>query len=177
MIQRVILLSFALGVFLLAVRRLRRYRLKERYTLLFMFLGLPILVLAIWPRGIGWIGEILHIQYTTVSLMMVTALGVVMVLEFLTIVSLQDRKIAALAQIVGILMEKQGMNDHDSPGGGRGPSVVRSAPTGEPKGPGPQESQWEDAPARRMTVNVTTNGTTDRAGKMAYDVAGSQSRE
>jgi hypothetical protein len=37
-----------------------------------------------------------------------------MVFELLTIVSLQDRKIATLAQIVGILMEKQGMSEHSA---------------------------------------------------------------
>jgi hypothetical protein len=34
-----------------------------------------------------------------------------MIFELLTIVSLQDRKISTLAQIVGILMEKHGMSD------------------------------------------------------------------
>jgi hypothetical protein len=50
------------------------------------------------------------------------------IFELLTIVSLQDRKIATLAQIVGILMEKHGMGDR---------------PTGESK---PVESS---DPARR----------------------------
>jgi len=36
-----------------------------------------------------------------------------MVFELLTIVSLQDRKISTLAQIVGIMMEKHGMSDRD----------------------------------------------------------------
>ena len=124
LIQRLILLAFAGCVAWLAVRRLRSYRLKERYTLLFLLMGLPILLLAAWPRGIGILGEILHIQYTTVAMLIAAALGVLMVLEFLTIVSLQDRKIAALAQIVGILMERHGMSGHDAaPGLGSPPPL------------------------------------------------------
>jgi hypothetical protein len=53
----------------------------------------------------------LRIDYHTVSLLCVAAFLILMVFELLTIVSLQDRKIATLAQIVGILMEKHGMSD------------------------------------------------------------------
>jgi hypothetical protein len=34
-----------------------------------------------------------------------------MVFELLTIVSLQERRISTLAQMVGILMQKQGLNE------------------------------------------------------------------
>jgi hypothetical protein len=147
LIQRLILLAFAGCVAWLAVRRLRSYRLKERYTLLFLFMGLPILLLAVWPRGIGILGEILHIQYTTVAMLIAAALGILMVLEFLTIVSLQDRKIAALAQIVGILMEKHGMSGHSAaPGPGSTPPLDPDPATQDVTGkttfdPGPQNRE------------------------------------
>ncbi len=111
--QRCILVMFGIGVLLLAVRRLRFYRLKERYTLLFLLTGLPFFLLAAWPQSIGWLALQLDIQYHTVALLCVVAFLIVMVLELLTIVSLQDRRIATLAQIVGIIMEKHGMSDRD----------------------------------------------------------------
>lgn len=111
MLVRVILLVFGLGVLALAVRRLRNYKIKERHVLLFALTGLPFLVLAVWPSGIGWVAGKLRIEYHTVSLLCVAAFLILMVFELLTIVSLQDRKIATLAQIVGILMEKHGMSD------------------------------------------------------------------
>jgi hypothetical protein len=112
MIARMILVCFGTTVLLVAVRRMRSYRLKERHMILFTFTGLPFLVLAIWPAGVGWVALRLHVEYHTVSVLCIAAFLILMVFELLTIVSLQDRKIATLAQIVGILMEKQGMSEH-----------------------------------------------------------------
>jgi len=109
--RRIILLFFGLGLLLMAVRRLRVYRLNERHALVFLFTGLPFLVLAFWEDSIGWLATKLGIQYQTVALLCVAAFLLLMVFELLTIVSLQDRKISTLAQIVGIMMEKHGMSD------------------------------------------------------------------
>jgi hypothetical protein len=91
----------------LAVRRLRTYKLKERYALLFVIIGLPFLGLAFWPDALGWMAARLNIQYTTFALICVSVFLFLIVFELLTIVSVQDQKITALAQLVGILMEKQ----------------------------------------------------------------------
>lgn len=112
---RLILLFFGGSLLLLAVRRLRQYRLKERYTLLFLFIGTPFLILAAWPNGVGWLANKLNIEYGTVSLLCMSVFLLLMVFELLTIVSMQDRKIATLAQIVGILMEKHGMSGRELP--------------------------------------------------------------
>lgn len=108
-----VLLLFGLGLLLIAVRRLRVYRLKERHALVFLFTGLPFLLLAARQDAVGWVAGVLHIDYHTVALLCVVAFFLLMVIELLTIVSLQDRKIATLAQIVGIMMEKHGMSDRN----------------------------------------------------------------
>jgi hypothetical protein len=107
MIKSLILLVLGGSLFTLAVRRLRQYKLRERYALVFLLLGLPFAVLAAWPNAIGYLADRLHIHYQTVTLLCVTGFLTVMVFELLTIVSLQDQKITTLAQCVGILMEKQ----------------------------------------------------------------------
>src|SRR5580700_471169 len=114
MIARIILICFGTTVLLVAVRRMRSYRLKERHMILFTLMGLPFLVLAIWPAGVGWVALRLGVEYHTVSMLCIAAFLILMVFELLTIVSLQDRKIATLAQVVGILMEKHGMSDRDT---------------------------------------------------------------
>jgi len=114
MIARIILLLFGATVLIAAVLRLRTYRLKERHMLLFTITGMPFLVLAVWPTGVGWLAEKLRIEYHTVSVLCVVAFLILMVFELLTIVSLQDRKISTLAQIVGIIMEKHGMSDRNA---------------------------------------------------------------
>jgi hypothetical protein len=106
--------AFGGSLLLLAVRRLRRYRLKERYALLFLVLGLPFLLLAFRPTAVGWVAAHLDIQYNTLSLIGVSVFLFLIVFELLTIVSVQDQKINALTQLVAILMEKQNLADPDS---------------------------------------------------------------
>lgn len=106
-IRSIILIVFGLLLLLLAVRRLRTYRMKERYALVFLLLGLPFLALAFWPGAIDWIASLLGIQYYTVMLLAVSCFLILTVLELLTIVSRLDQRVATLAQLVAILQEKQ----------------------------------------------------------------------
>src|SRR5690606_12691985 len=95
---QLILLAIGASLLLLAARRLGKYRLKERYTLVFFFIGLPFLALAFWPDAIPWLAMKLDIQYPTLIVLVVSAFFLIVILELLTIVSIQDRKIANLAQ-------------------------------------------------------------------------------
>lgn len=105
--RSIFLATFGGLLLLLAIRRLRTYRLKERYALLFLLIGLPFVALAFWPDGVGWIANHLSIQYNTLALICVSVFLFLVVFELLTIVSVQDQKITALAQLVAILMERQ----------------------------------------------------------------------
>jgi hypothetical protein len=107
LIRSIILLALGLSLLILAVTRLRAYRLKERYALAFLFLGLPFILLAIWPKAIEHVSVGLHIAESTVMLLCVSVFLFLIIFELLTIVSQQDRKITTLAQMVGILNERQ----------------------------------------------------------------------
>jgi hypothetical protein len=106
-IRSIILLVLGLSLLILAVTRLRAYKLKERYALAFLFLGLPFILLAIWPKAIEYVSISLHIAEATVMLLCVSVFLFLIIFELLTIVSQQDRKITTLAQMVGILTERQ----------------------------------------------------------------------
>ena len=106
-LQNIFLATFGGLLLLLTIRRLRTYRLKERYALLFLLIGLPFVGLAFWPDGVGWMAKLLGIQYNTLALICVSVFLFLIVFELLTIVSVQDQKITALAQLVAILMEKE----------------------------------------------------------------------
>ena len=110
-VRSLFLVAFGGILLLLAVRRLRMYRLKERYALLFVLIGLPFVGLAFWPDGVGWMAEKLGIQYHVLALICVSVFLFLIVFELFTIVSVQDQKITALAQLVGILMEKQKLSE------------------------------------------------------------------
>ncbi len=107
MLKSLVLLLLGGGLLLLAVLRLRRYKLKERYALVFLLLGLPFFALAAWPNAVGRLADLLDVDYRTLTLLGVATVLALMVFELLTIVSVQEQKITALAQLVGILMEKQ----------------------------------------------------------------------
>src|SRR5271163_4523593 len=109
--QSLFLVAFGGSLLVLAARRLRTYKLKERYALLFGLLGLPFVLLAFRPNAVGWMALHLGIQYTTLSLIGVSVFLFLIVFELLTIVSVQDQKISALAQLVAIMMEKQKLAD------------------------------------------------------------------
>ncbi|HEX4053471.1 MAG TPA: DUF2304 domain-containing protein [Tepidisphaeraceae bacterium] len=111
MTPRIILLCFGITVLIVAVRRMRTYRLKERHMLMFILTGLPFLALAIWPAGLSWISLQLRVEYHTLSMFCIAAFLILVIFEMLTIISLQDRKISTLAQMVGIMMEKEGITD------------------------------------------------------------------
>ena len=82
------------------------------------------MALAVWPRAIELLARVTHIEQPTVMLLCVSVFLILVVFELLTIVSVQDRKITTLAQMVGILMERQklvdrqhhGINPKDEPG-------------------------------------------------------------
>lgn len=116
MIRSLILILFGGSLLLLAIKRLRRFRLKERFSLLFVLLGLPFVALAIWPDGMDYLARISHIEQQTVSLLCVSIFLILIVFELLTIVSVQDRKITTLAQLVGILMEHHKLVDRQHNG-------------------------------------------------------------
>ncbi len=102
-----ILLAIGNVVLLLAVRSLRQQRLKERYALLFGAVGIPFLALAAWPNAVGYMAQRLGIEYHTVLLLAVTAFFLLMNFNLLSIVSVQERRINCLAQIVAILSQTQ----------------------------------------------------------------------
>jgi len=105
-IRPVILLAISGTLLLLVVRRMRSQRLKERHALVFIFMAIPFLILAVWPVVIERVSEWLGISTYTVMLLGVSVFLILMIFELLTIVSVLDRKISTLAQMVGILNEK-----------------------------------------------------------------------
>ncbi len=105
-----ILLAIGNTLLLMAIRSLRVQRLNERHALLFAAVGVPFLALAIWPDAIGWLSGRLGIEYQTVLLLAVTTFFLVMNFNLLSIVSIQERRITSLAQMVAIMAQKLSPN-------------------------------------------------------------------
>jgi len=74
------------------------------------------LVLAFWPRIIDKLADVTHIEQPTVMLLCISIFLILIIFELLSIVSVQDRKITTLAQLVGILMEHSKLVDRQHHG-------------------------------------------------------------
>lgn len=119
-LRTVLLIAFGLTLLWKTYASLRAHRLKERYVLLFFFTGLPFLILALWPDGIVFLSKMLSIEKPALMVLGLGAFMILLIFELLSIVSQQDRKIATLAQTVGILMEREGLVDRGENGPPRG---------------------------------------------------------
>lgn len=75
-IAAVILTAIGFGIVLELVRR---RRLVERYALLWMFLSLGLLILAVWTQLLGWLTDLSGFQKPS-NLLFAAAFGVVFVL-------------------------------------------------------------------------------------------------
>lgn len=105
-IRPAILLAISATLLLLVVRRMRQQKLKERHALVFIFISIPFFILAVWPDAIARLSGGLGISTYTVMLLGVSVFLILLIFELLTIVSVLDRRISTLAQMVGILNEK-----------------------------------------------------------------------
>ncbi len=112
-----ILLAIGNTLLLMAIRSLRVQRLQERHALLFVAVGVPFLALAAWPDAIGWLSGRLGIEYQTVLLLAVTTFFLVLNFNLLSIVSIQERRITNLAQMVAIMAQKLSVDREHGRGG------------------------------------------------------------
>lgn len=106
MIRTLILLLYGAALLVLALRSLRAQRLKERYVVVLILTGLPFFLLAVWPNAISRLAGLMDMPYHTVLILLVTGFLIVELFELLSIISIQERRISSLAQMVGILMER-----------------------------------------------------------------------
>lgn len=126
--------------------------MKERYALIFLLLGLPFFGLAMRPSILGYIASSLEIDYHTLIILTVTAFFLLVFMELLTIVSMQDRKIATLSQMVGILMAGQHFNNATTPGqtspadpAPSPPTLTGATPIVHPSHAAPQASPQQES--------------------------------
>lgn len=108
------LLVIAAAILTLALRSLRAGRLKERYVLLFAVTGLPFLFFALWPDAIVAVSDSLEIEKPTLLVLCVTTYFILTTFELLSLVSVQDRKIATLAQEVAIMRSARASESQSS---------------------------------------------------------------
>lgn len=132
MIRSILLLLFGGSVLFQALRSLRKQRLSERYALVFFFVSIPFLLLAVWPDGIVQLSKLLEIERYTVQVLAMGGFLMLVVFKLTSIVSVQDRRIRTLTQLVAILMEKQNLVERQ---------ISEAASKSEPPAAAPQPAE------------------------------------
>ncbi|MEM1207836.1 MAG: DUF2304 domain-containing protein [Planctomycetota bacterium] len=106
--RTLILLTAGLAVIGLTLRSLRKQRLNERYVLLFVLTGLPLIAVAIWPNAVVFLERVLVIEKATMLTLGVSIYFLLTTFALLSIVSVQERRIQTLAQLVAMMREQRG---------------------------------------------------------------------
>ncbi len=106
---RIVAVVGCLGLLLLIVELVRRRKLKEEYSVLWIGTGIVLLVLAAWYQLLGWITrEIGGVALSSTLFFMGLLFAFLMLLHFSIRVSALERRLTALVQEIGILTAARG---------------------------------------------------------------------
>ena len=97
---------------LLVLEMIRRRKISERYSILWLILGLLMLIFSIFPVFLNFISKILGIVYGTSLLFFIGFLfSIIFILHITTVITKQDRKMTLLIQEVALLKSSQEKNN------------------------------------------------------------------
>lgn len=86
---------------------IRRKRIKEAYSILWLLFGLIFLFFSFWKNGLDYFSSIVGIYYPPAFLFLIMIVSIILILvQFSIIVSSQDEKIKKLAQEIAIMKEQ-----------------------------------------------------------------------
>lgn len=104
---RVILILAVIGYFIVILKFLKDQALSLKYSLLWLFAGLIMGILVIFPNILTYIVSLIGIQSDMNGLFIFCIAFIIMILMSITsIVSRQNRKIRTLIQEIGILEKR-----------------------------------------------------------------------
>lgn len=93
--------------FMIIVHFLKKKTLLLKYTLLWIFSGIVMGILALWPQLLEWFVKLVDIKTPVNGLFIVCILAILVILMSLTaIVSKQSNRIKSLVQYVSMLEKK-----------------------------------------------------------------------
>jgi len=101
---RILAIVGCLGLLLLIVELVRRRRMKEEYSVLWIGTGVVLLVLAAWYQLLGWITDAIGgVALSSTLFFMGFLFAFLMLLHFSIRMSALERRLTALVQEIGML--------------------------------------------------------------------------
>ncbi|NPD45547.1 MULTISPECIES: DUF2304 domain-containing protein [unclassified Lentimicrobium] len=94
--------SIALIIFIISL--IRNRKLKEEYSLLWLFFSFLFLALSIWKDALDWFAAKIGISYAPAALFLILIMSIfIMMIEFSLIISKQSEWIKQSAQDIGLM--------------------------------------------------------------------------
>jgi hypothetical protein len=111
--------SISLLIFIIIL--IRQHRLKEEYSLLWLFFTVFFIIFSVWRNGLEWISDFMGIAYPPAALFLILIMALfVIMIEFSLIISKQSERIKSIGQNIGLmqqeiseLREKLDLNEKD----------------------------------------------------------------
>jgi hypothetical protein len=92
---------------LLILYLIKNRRIKEEYSLLWIFFSIVFILFSVWREGLDYVAQFIGIAYPPAALFMVLLMAIFLILiEFSIIISKLSDKNKTLAQEIGILRQK-----------------------------------------------------------------------
>ena len=97
----------SIGLLLFILELIRRRRLRENYSLLWLFICVIFLVFSFWRRGLELLAAAIGIAYPPSALLLLMVMGIFLILvQFSIITSDLTDKVRRLAQEVALLKQR-----------------------------------------------------------------------
>jgi hypothetical protein len=113
---RVIASAIALLLLLFIVELVRRRRLKEEYSILWVTTALVILVLAAWYEPLRWVSDAIGAVADSSTLFFFgLVFAFLMLLHFSIRISALERQLTALVQEIGLLRVREPSHEESAP--------------------------------------------------------------
>jgi len=110
---QLVAITVSLLLFLFIMYLIRSQRLKEEYSLLWIFFSLVFILFSFWRKGLDYLSDFLGVAYPPAALFMILLMAIFLILiEFSIIISKLADKNKSLAQEIGLLKQKLGEVEH-----------------------------------------------------------------
>jgi hypothetical protein len=97
--------SISLLIFIIIL--IRQHRLKEEYSLLWLFFTVFFIIFSVWRNGLEWASDLIGIAYAPAALFLILIMALyVMMIEFSLIISKQSERIKIIGQSIGLMKQE-----------------------------------------------------------------------
>jgi hypothetical protein len=104
---QILAIAGSIALFIFIIILIRQHRLKEEYSLLWLFFTVFFIVLSVWRNGLELISDLIGIDYPPAALFLILIMALfVIMIEFSLIISKQSERIKSIGQNIGLMKQE-----------------------------------------------------------------------